>query len=55
MYTGPPDQEPPSKQIERRVLRVDFRKTYKVTAVYESEKWLAFEFKVKQGKYTYKV
>ena len=36
-------------------MRVDFRKTYKVTAVYESEKMLSFQIKVKQGDDTYKV
>ena len=30
-------------------MRIDFRATYKVTAVYESERWLSFQFKVKQG------
>ena len=49
VYTGPPDQDHPSKQIERNVLCIDFRANYKVTAVYESESWLSFQFKVKQG------
>ena len=55
VYTGPPDQDPPSKQIDRRLLQVDFRKTYKVTAVYESKKWHAFHFEVKHGNDKYKV
>ena len=55
VYTGPPDQDPPSKQIDRRLLQVDFRKTYKVTAVYESKKWHAFQFEVKHGNDKYKV
>ena len=56
-YTGPPDMDPPSIKNPKHILRVDLDAKYKIEAVYETRKWMAFQFKVRDPSNgsTYKV
>ena len=45
VYEGPPNGDD-NRPIPASAVYVDFNESYRITAVFENEKWTAFEFEV---------